>query len=408
MKKEDFLKLMDGIDDRLIEKHAISDEAEERQKQKQKRKRQRWFNRVTGCAVAAVILGAIGVAMLCASFDIVKFDRQSVGTPASLGDGNDDHSNENDEKNDRLLHAYLSHIGVEEQDIQEIQKKDQQPEMLLTKWSSGQQSVSVDTAVYFVYTTNLDEVLTVLAFDLPDKAVRYGCSEIEIVDNWEQYVISQANAALYSEETREFLQVSCDTTGAYQFTISEISKNSDISSAKGKTQSPSRIVVSFTIDRTRRSLNLNGYQVLFHLKSTVLLVLAAWTLAAAAVIVAALWFLNRSLKLKRLKEGTRAGRFLFGRQTEYGAVVEKIENIDLFNPSQYLTKNGVVNPGSSGRYHVEFRLQDGTRVELSVSAKQAGKFEPGMRGPLIHRRNILISFVPEGAEGAKKHHKDKR
>ena len=30
MKKEDFLKLMDGIDDRLVEKYAISDEAEAR------------------------------------------------------------------------------------------------------------------------------------------------------------------------------------------------------------------------------------------------------------------------------------------------------------------------------------------------------------------------------------------
>ena len=57
----------------------------------------------------------------------------------------------------------------------------------------------------------------------------------------------------------------------------------------------------------------------------------------------------------------------------------KIENIDLFNPSQYITKNGVVSPGSSGRYHVEFRLQDDTHIELSVSAKQAGKFESGMR-----------------------------
>ena len=33
MKKEVFLKLMDGIDDRLVEKYAISDEAEARQKQ---------------------------------------------------------------------------------------------------------------------------------------------------------------------------------------------------------------------------------------------------------------------------------------------------------------------------------------------------------------------------------------
>mgnify|MGYP000514880940 CR=1 FL=1 len=99
--------------------------------------------------------------------------------------------------------------------------------------------------------------------------------------------------------------------------------------------------------------------------------------------------------LVKLKEGTKAGRFLFGKEIEYGAVVEKIENIDLFNPSQYITKNGVVSPGSSGRYHVEFRLQDDTHIELSVSAKQAGKFEPGMRGTLVHRRNILMSFVPD-------------
>ena len=117
------------------------------------------------------------------------------------------------------------------------------------------------------------------------------------------------------------------------------------------------------------------------------------------------WFLNRSVKLK---EGTKAGRFLFGKEIEYGAVVEKIENIDLFNPSQYITKNGVVSPGSSGRYHVEFRLQDDTHIELSVSAKQAGKFEPGMHGTLVHRRNILMSFVPEGVEKSKKYYENKR
>ena len=399
MKKEDFLSLMDGIDDRLVEKYAISEGAEARQKQIQRQRRQRWFNRVTGCAVAAIILGVIGVAMLCASFGIVRMDRQSQNTPVSLGDGNDHQNNEKNENNELLLHAYLSYIGVEESEIQEIQKMDQRPEMLLlARGDSEQQSVFIDTAIYFVYTTNLDKVLAVLAFNLPYQADQYGCSEIEIVDNWKQYVISQANAVLYSEETQEFQSLRCDTDNEYQLTISEISRISGISSAKGKTQSPSRMVVSFTVDRTRRSLNLNHYRVLFHLKSTFLWGVAAWTLAAAAVIVAALWFLNRSVKLKRLKEGTRAGRFLFGKEIEYGAVVEKIENIDLFNPSQYLTKNGVVNPGSSGRYHLEFRLQDDTHVELSVSAKQAGKFEPGMRGTLVHRRNILISFVPEDAE----------
>ena len=400
MKKEDFLKLMDGIDDRLVEKYAISDEAEARQKQIRRQRRQRWLNRVTGCAVAAIILGVIGVAMLCASFGVVRMDRQSQKTPVSLGDGNDSQNNEKneDEEKELLLQAYLFYIGVEEQDIQEIQKMNQQLEtILLTKGDSEQQSVSIETAVYFVYTTNQDKVLAVLAVDLPDKAVQYGCSEIEIVDNWKQYEVSQANAVLYSEETQEFQSLRCDTTNEYQLEIS------GISSAKGKTQNLYQMVVSFTVDRTRRSLNLNHYRVLIHLKSTFLWVLAAWTLAAAAVIVAALWFLNRSVKLKRLKEGTKAGRFLFGKEIEYGAVVEKIENIDLFNPSQYITKNGVVSPGSSGRYHVEFRLQDDTHIELSVSAKQAGKFELGMRGTLVHRRNILISFVPEDVEKSEYH-----
>ena len=387
MKKEDFLKLMDGIDDRLVEKYAISDEAEARQKQIRRQRRQRWFNRVTGCAVAAIILGVIGVAMLCASFGVVRMDRQSPKTPVSLGDGNDSQNNENngDEEKELLLQAYLSHIGVEEQDIQKIQKMNQQIEtIILTKGDSEQQSVSIET---------------VLAVDLPDKAVQYGCSEIEIVDNWKQYEVSQANAVLYSEETQEFQSLRCDTTNEYQLAIS------GISSAKGNTKSTSRMVVSFTVDRTRRSLNLEGYRVLFHLKSTFWWVLAAWTLAAAIVIAAALWFLNRSVKLK---EGTKAGRFLFGKEIEYGAIVEKIENIDLFNPSQYITKNGVVSPGSSGRYHVEFRLQNDTNIELSVSAKQAGKFEPGMRGTLVHRRNILISFAPEDVEKSEKYHENKR
>lgn len=334
MKKEDFLKLMDGIDDRLVEKYAISDEAEARQKQIRRQRRQRWLNRVTGCAVAAIILGVLGVAMLCASFGVVRMDRQSPKTPVSLGDGNDSQNNENngDEEKELLLQAYLSHIGVEEQDIQEIQKMNQQPEMLLlARGDSEQQSVFIDTAIYFVYTANLDKVLAVLAFDLPGKAAQYGCSEIEIVDNWKQYEISQANAVLYAEETQEFQSLRCDMDNEYQLTIL------GVSSAKGNTQSPSRMVVSFTVDRTRRSLNLNHYRVLFHLKSTFLWVLAAWTLAAAIVIAAALWFLNRSVKLKRLREGTKAGHFLFGKEIEYGAVVEKIENIDLFNPSQYLT-----------------------------------------------------------------------
>ena len=103
MKKEDFLKLMDGIDDRLVEKYAISDEAEARQKQIRRQRRQRWLNRVTGCAVAAIILGVIGVAMLCASFGVVRMDRQSQKTPVSLGDGNDSQNNENNGDEEKEL-----------------------------------------------------------------------------------------------------------------------------------------------------------------------------------------------------------------------------------------------------------------------------------------------------------------
>ena len=110
MKKEDFLKLMDGIDDRLVEKYAISDEAEAKQKQIRRQRRQRWLNQVTGCAVAAIILGVIGVAMLCASFGVVRMDRQSPKTPVSLGDGSDSQNNENngdEEKSFWYRHTFL-------------------------------------------------------------------------------------------------------------------------------------------------------------------------------------------------------------------------------------------------------------------------------------------------------------
>ena len=53
-------------------------------------------------------------------------------------------------------------------------------------------------------------------------------------------------------------------------------------------------------------------------------------------------------------------------------------------------------------------MQDDTHIELSVSAKQAGKFELGMRGTLVHRRNILISFAPEDVEKSEKYHENKR
>ena len=181
------------------------------------------------CTVAADVTFANMAAML---EKLVQYPAEK--TPVSLGDGSDSQNNENngDEEKELLLQAYLSYIGVEEQDIQEIQKMNQQIEtIILTKGASEQQSVSIETAVYFVYTTNQDKVLAVLAVDLPDKAVQYGCSEIEIVDNWKQYEVSQANAVLYSEETQEFQSLRCDTTNEYQLAIS------GISSAKGNTKS---------------------------------------------------------------------------------------------------------------------------------------------------------------------------
>lgn len=179
--------------------------------------------------------------------------------------------------------------------FKKIQKMDQQPEtILLTKGDSEQQSVSIETAVYFVYTTNQDKVLAVLAVDLPDKAVRYGCSEIEIVDNWEQYEVSQANAVLYSEETQEFQSLRCDKANEYQLAIS------GISSAKGNTQSTSRMVVSFTVDRTRRSLNLEwGIGFLFHLKSTFLWVASSVDLGRSYSDCCSIVVLKSLSKIKR-------------------------------------------------------------------------------------------------------------
>ena len=52
-------------------------------------------------------------------------------------------------------------------------------------------------------------------------------------------------------------------------------------------------------------------------------------------------------------------------------------------------------------------MQDDTNIELSVSANQAGKFEPGMRGTLVHLINILMSFVPEDVEKSE-YHENKR
>lgn len=83
------------------------------------------------------------------------------------------------------------------------------------------------------------------------------------------------------------------------------------------------------------------------------------------------------------------------REKELHARVASIESGDRINPNQYLTKNGVVCPGSSGRFHIDFVLEDGSSVQLSVSGGDAGRFAVGMKGTLVHRGNILISFEPD-------------
>lgn len=75
--------------------------------------------------------------------------------------------------------------------------------------------------------------------------------------------------------------------------------------------------------------------------------------------------------------------------------VRSIEPVSRINPAQYLTRNGVVSPGGDGRYHVVFLLQDGSRLGLSLSARQAGPLAVGMRGTLIHRDAVFLSFQPD-------------
>lgn len=86
---------------------------------------------------------------------------------------------------------------------------------------------------------------------------------------------------------------------------------------------------------------------------------------------------------------------LFKRETERHARVIRMEETDRINPNQYLTKNGVVCPGSSGRFHVDFTLEDGSVTQISVSAKEAGQFAIGMKGTLVHRGDVLVSFEPD-------------
>ena len=89
--------------------------------------------------------------------------------------------------------------------------------------------------------------------------------------------------------------------------------------------------------------------------------------------------------------------FMLGRSrtTQPHAKVAGIEPVSRINPAQYLTRNGVVCPGGDGRCRVTFLLEDDSKVELSLSARQAGALAVGMRGTLIFRDAVFLSFRPD-------------
>ena len=89
--------------------------------------------------------------------------------------------------------------------------------------------------------------------------------------------------------------------------------------------------------------------------------------------------------------------FMLGRSrtTQPHAKVAGIEPVSRINPAQYLTRNGMVCPSGDGRCRVTFLLEDDSKVELSLSARQAGALAVGMRGTLIFRNAVFLSFRPD-------------
>lgn len=89
--------------------------------------------------------------------------------------------------------------------------------------------------------------------------------------------------------------------------------------------------------------------------------------------------------------------FMLGRSrtTQPHAKVAGIEPVSRINPAQYLTRNGMVCPGGDGRCRVTFLLEDDSKVELSLSARQAGALAVGMRGTLVFRNAVFLSFRPD-------------
>ncbi len=80
---------------------------------------------------------------------------------------------------------------------------------------------------------------------------------------------------------------------------------------------------------------------------------------------------------------------------EYEVRITEIRSTDRMNPSQYISKGGAPCAGSDGRVQVTFQLIDGTQRMLSLSARQSVGLASGMRGTLVYRDAVFISFKPE-------------
>lgn len=83
---------------------------------------------------------------------------------------------------------------------------------------------------------------------------------------------------------------------------------------------------------------------------------------------------------------------MFTKKSISTATIKSINDSVNFNPSQYLTKNGVVCAGSDGRFMVDFELEDGTHEFLSLSSKQVKNLSSGMKGTLTNKGKVFISF----------------
>lgn len=377
MRKDEFLSVMEGIDDTIVEKFAIKGSAAQKEKQ-----RCGWYHRAISCGAAAVLLAMLTGIMLLTSLRGFEQSYHAADQPTVLQD-------QSQEEQRSALMEYAAFLGI---DMEQAVSEKWPPHVEL-HWENEVQQEENAVQACKLRSADGTELTALISVALPQVDGRISRIEIEDLDR--QFVLQKVQYGLYSKEAsakqwrmeREIIP-----TAASEYLL-EI-QGDELVSAKGESQ----LLLRVCVEATNRGLSLDDYQLRIYISESFgrkigrLLLLAG----AAAALLGVFWFWNRYLKLRLAeKTGRRVTRYFFGREIEYGARVISIENTDLFNPAQYLTRNGVVNPGSSGRHHVNFALADETVLQLSVSAKQAGIFEPGMKGTLVHRRSILLSFTPE-------------